>query len=136
MFFYFFISQVNMSPGLCMVKCVYHIQQTHMYVNISVRLLMHTEEPHSTLGNITGCQTASLMNASISLNVMELVCIAVSLSLQGHNSPGSRMSTYVDGNQNATGSTRPSNRKVQDLFSVIQQLNYSTQSQQNTKYSF
>lgn len=33
-------------------------------------------------------------------------------SAKGHNSPGSRMSTYVDGNQNATGSTRPSNRKL------------------------
>uniref|UniRef100_A0A3B4AND8 Dedicator of cytokinesis 8 n=1 Tax=Periophthalmus magnuspinnatus TaxID=409849 RepID=A0A3B4AND8_9GOBI len=35
------------------------------------------------------------------------------LSAKGHNNPGSRMSTYVEGNnQNATGSTRPSNRKL------------------------
>ncbi|XP_068594454.1 dedicator of cytokinesis protein 8 [Brachionichthys hirsutus] len=35
------------------------------------------------------------------------------LTLKGHNNPGSRMSTYVDvsNHQNATGSTRPSNRK-------------------------
>lgn len=33
---------------------------------------------------------------------------------KGHNSPGSRMSTYVEGNnhQNASGSTRPSSRKL------------------------
>lgn len=42
-------------------------------------------------------------------NVMEPVC----LCLQGHNNPGSRMSTYVDvTNQHATNNTRPSNRKV------------------------
>lgn len=37
--------------------------------------------------------------------------------LQGHNSPGSRMSTYMDASnhQNPTGNTRPSNRKVNNF---------------------
>lgn len=50
------------------------------------------------------------MTTSITFNVTE----PAPFSLQGHNVPGSRMSTYVDASnhQNPSGSTRPSNRKV------------------------
>lgn len=42
------------------------------------------------------------------------------LCLQGHNNPGSRMSTYVDvsSNQHAANSTRPSTRKVNYILTL------------------
>lgn len=57
------------------------------------------------------------MTTSITLNVME----PARLCLQGHNVPGSRMSTYVDASnhQNPSGSTRPSNRKVKPFYCVL-----------------
>lgn len=59
------------------------------------------------------------MNASIMFNVME----PVYLCLQGHNNPGSRMSTYVDvsSNQNVTSSTRPSSRKVNYILTLSEE---------------
>uniref|UniRef100_H2UHL7 Dedicator of cytokinesis 8 n=1 Tax=Takifugu rubripes TaxID=31033 RepID=H2UHL7_TAKRU len=47
-------------------------------------------------------------------------CDGMYLCLQGHNNPGSRMSTYVDvsSNQNVTSSTRPSSRKVNVILTL------------------
>lgn len=66
-----------------------------------------------------GRSTTPLMSASIMFNAME----PVYLCRQGHNNPGSRMSTYVDvsSNQNVTSSTRPSSRKVNSILTSIEE---------------